>query len=287
MAGPVTDVSGQATEPGAVPWLPRFLRVRGVRDETALVRTIDIEKPALGFAFTPGQFNMLYAFGVGEVAISISGHPDDPHLTHTIRAVGKVSEALARLEPGMQIGVRGPYGRPWPMQLCEGRDVLLIGGGIGLAPLRGALLHLRRHRQRFGKVACLIGGRSPDQLIYRDEIEALERSGDIQIEVTVDHAPADWDRHVGVVTDLLPRARLDPQRTMALLCGPELMLRFAAESIQDLGVPAERIFVSMERNMKCAIGHCGRCQLGPNYVCKDGPVFTWQRIGRLVIMSEI
>jgi NAD(P)H-flavin reductase len=287
MAGPVTDLSGQPTEPGAAPWLPCFLRVRGVRDETALVRTIDIEKPTLGFAFTPGQFNMLYAFGVGEVAISISGHPDDPHLTHTIRAVGKVSEALARIEPGMQIGVRGPYGRPWPMQLCEGQDVLLIGGGIGLAPLRGALLHLRRHRQRFGKVACLIGGRSPDQLIYRDEIEALERSGDIQIEVTVDHAPADWDRHVGVVTDLLPRARVDPAKTVALLCGPELMLRFAADSIQDLGVPAERIFVSMERNMKCAIGHCGRCQLGPNYVCKDGPVFTWQRIGRLVIMSEI
>jgi NAD(P)H-flavin reductase len=287
MAGPVTDLSGQATEPGAAPWLPRFLRVRGVRDETALVRTIEIEKPALGFAFTPGQFNMLYAFGVGEAAISISGHAEDPHLTHTIRAVGKVSEALARLEPAMQIGVRGPYGRPWPIQLCEGQDVLLIGGGIGLAPLRGVLLHLLRHRQRFGRVACLIGGRSPDQLIYRDEIEALERSGDIQIEVTVDHAPAGWDRHVGVVTDLLPRVRLDPERTTALLCGPELMLRFAAESIQDLGVPPEQIYVSMERNMKCAIGHCGRCQLGPNYVCKDGPVFTWQRIGRLVIMSEI
>jgi len=251
------------------------------------VRTIEIEKPADGFAFEPGQFNMLYVFGVGEVAISISGHADDPHLTHTVRGVGPVSEALTRFEPGMQIGVRGPYGRPWPMQLCEGQDVLLIGGGIGLAPLRGALLHLLRHRDRFGQVACLIGGRSPDQLIFWEEIQALERSLDIQIEVTVDHAPGDWDRHVGVVTDLLPRARLRPEKTIALLCGPELMIRFAAESIMDLGVPDARIFVSMERNMKCAIGHCGRCQLGPNYVCKDGPVFTWQRIGRLAVMSEI
>ena len=251
------------------------------------MRTLEIEKPADGFAFEPGQFNMLYIFGVGEVAISISGHADDPHLTHTVHAVGPVSEALTRFEPGMQIGVRGPYGRPWPMQLCEGQDVLLIGGGIGLAPLRGALLHLLRHRDRFGQVACLIGGRSPDQLIFWDEVQALERSLEIQIEVTVDHAPGDWDRHVGVVTDLLPRARLRPEKTIALLCGPELMIRFAAESIMDLGVPDARIFVSMERNMKCALGHCGRCQLGPNYVCKDGPVFTWQRIGRLAVMSEI
>jgi NAD(P)H-flavin reductase len=261
--------------------------VHGNRGETVGVRTIEITKPTSGFAFRPGQFNMLYVFGVGEAAISISGHDDDPHLTHTVRAVGPVSEALARFEPGMQVGVRGPYGRPWPMELCEGQDVLLVGGGIGLAPLRGALLHLLRHRQRFGKVACLVGGRSPDQLIFRDELRAFERAGDIQIEVTVDHAPAGWDGHVGVVTDLLPRARMRPERTVALLCGPELMIRFAAESVMDLGVPDTRIFVSMERNMKCAIGHCGRCQLGPNYVCKDGPVFTWQRIGRLVVRSEI
>jgi NAD(P)H-flavin reductase len=263
------------------------MRVHGIRDETAQIRTIEIEKPADGFAFRPGQFNMLYAFGVGEVAISISGAADDPHLSHTVRAVGPVSEALRRCEPGMQIGVRGPFGRPWPMELCEGQDVLLIGGGIGLAPLRGALLHLRRHRRRYGRIVCLIGGRSPDQLIFWDEIRALEASGDIQVEVTVDHAPGDWRRHVGVVTDLLPRARLRPDRTIALLCGPELMIRFAAESIMDLGIAGTRIFVSMERNMKCAIGHCGRCQLGPNYVCKDGPVFSWQQIGRLVVRSEI
>jgi NAD(P)H-flavin reductase len=153
--------------------------------------------------------------------------------------------------------------------------------------LRGALRHLRRHRAEFDNVACLVGGRSPDQLIYCDEICDLEQSPDIQMEVTVDHAPSDWRRYVGVVTDLLPRVQVDPERTIALLCGPEMMMRFAAEGIQALGVPAERIFVSMERNMKCAVGHCGRCQLGPNYVCKDGPVFSWERIGRLVIRSEI
>jgi NAD(P)H-flavin reductase len=288
MASPVVEPAARPLpERAASPWLPRFFRVHANREEAGGVHTLEIERPADGFAFEPGQFNMLYAFGVGEVAISISGHGDEPYLTHTIRAVGPVSKALTRFEPGMQIGVRGPYGRPWPLTECEGHDVLLVAGGIGLAPLRGALLHLLRHRERFGRVACLIGGRSPDQLVYWDEIRALERAGTIQIEVTVDHAPLDWHGHVGVVTDLLPRLRVAPQRTMALLCGPEVMIRFAAMSIEDLGVPAERIFISAERNMKCAIGHCGRCQLGPNYVCKDGPVFSWQRIGRLVQRNEI
>ena len=274
-------------DPALSPWLPRFFRVHGNRRETAGVHTLAIEKPAEGFGFRPGQFNMLYAFGIGEAAISISGQPDDPYLTHTVRAVGKVSEALTAFEPGMPIGVRGPYGSPWPMDLCAGRDVLVVAGGLGLAPLRGALLHLCRQRERFGSVACLVGGRSPDQLIFWDEIQEFQRAGDIQFEVTVDHAPTDWHHHVGVVTDLLPRVCLDPANTVALICGPEMMMRFAADGIQDLGVAADRIFLSMERNMKCAIGHCGRCQLGPNYVCKDGPVFTWQRIGRLVTRSEV
>lgn len=274
-------------EPAASPWLPRFFRVHGNHRETAGVHTLAIEKPAEGFGFEPGQFNMLYAFGIGEAAISISGHGDDPHLTHTVRAVGKVSEALTAFAPGMQIGVRGPFGSPWPMEFCAGRDVLVVAGGLGLAPLRGALLHLRRHRQRFGNVACLVGGRSPDQLIFRDELEEVGLSSHIQLEVTVDHAPTDWHHHVGVVTDLLPRVRIDPENAVALICGPEMMMRFAAQGIADLGVAPAHIFLSMERNMKCAIGHCGRCQLGPNYVCKDGPVFTWQRIGRLVTRSEI
>ena len=251
------------------------------------MHTLTIEKPADGFAFRPGQFNMLYAFGIGEAAISISGHSDDPYLTHTIRAIGKVTEALAAFEPGMPIGVRGPFGSPWPMDLCEGRDVLVVSGGLGVCPLRGALRHLLRHRDRFRNVACLVGGRAPAQLIYRQELQELEQRADIQLEITVDHAPPDWQRHVGVVTDLLPRIRIDPETTIALLCGPEVMMRFAAEGIEELGVAPERIFVSMERNMKCAIGHCGRCQLGPNYVCKDGPIFTWQRIGRLVTRSEV
>jgi len=274
-------------EPEVAPWLPRFFRVHDNRQETAGVHTLAIEKPAEGFAFRPGQFNMLYAFGIGEAAISISGHGDDPYLTHTIRAVGKVSAALSAFEPGMQIGVRGPFGSPWPMDLCAGRDVLVVAGGLGLAPLRGALLHLCRYPERFGNIACLVGGRSPDLLIFRDEFESLGQSGHIQLELTVDHTPTEWQHHVGVVTDLLPRVRIDPENTVALVCGPEMMMRFAAQGIADLGVAPQRIFLSMERNMKCAIGHCGRCQLGPNYVCKDGPVFTWQRIGRLVTRSEV
>lgn len=272
----------------ANPWLPQLLRVRSVRDETALVCTFELEVPPEGFDYRPGQFNMLYAFGVGEVPISISGDSAGrDRLVHTSRAVGKVTEALARLEPGMQVGVRGPYGSAWPLDLCEGHDVLVVAGGIGLAPLRGALLHLLRRRERYGRIALLIGGRSPDQLIFWDEIAAWERSDALQAEVTVDHAPPDWDRHVGVVTDLLPRARIDPGDAIALLCGPEVMMRFAADSIRDLGIPGERMFVSLERNMKCALGHCGRCQLGPNYVCKDGPVLPWSKVGHLILMGEI
>jgi len=276
------------TRSGTNPWLPQLLRVRSVRDESALVRTLELEPRQEGFEYRPGQFNMLYAFGVGEVPISISGDSADPgRLVHTSRAVGRVTEALAQLEPGMQLGVRGPYGSAWPLELCEGHDVLVVAGGIGLAPLRGALLQLLRHRARYGRITLLIGGRSPDQLIFWDDIVAWERSGEIQVEVTVDHAPPGWDRHVGVVTDLLPRAAIDPADAMALLCGPEVMMRFAAESIRDLGIPAERMFVSLERNMKCALGHCGRCQLGPNYVCKDGPVFPWSKVGRLILMGEV
>lgn len=252
------------------------------------MRTLELEPRQEGFGFRPGQFNMLYAFGVGEVPISISGDDaDGGRLVHTSRAVGKVTEALGQLEPGMQVGVRGPYGSAWPLDRCEGRDVLVVAGGIGLAPLRGALLHLLRERARYGRIALLIGGRSPDQLIFWDDVVAWERSGDIQVEITVDHAPPGWDRHVGVVTDLLSRAVIDPADAMALLCGPEVMMRFAADGIRDLGIPAERMYVSLERNMKCALGHCGRCQLGPNYVCKDGPVFPWSKVGRLILMGEV
>lgn len=276
------------SEAAADPWLPRFLRVRSVRSEVPDVTTIELAPPPGGFAFRPGQFNMLYAFGVGEVAISISGDSAEPErLVHTSRAVGKVTGALGRLEPGMQVGVRGPYGTPWPLEACEGRDVLIVAGGLGLAPLRGTILHLLRNRRRFGRLALLVGGRSPDQLLFRDELAAWEQGGEMQVEVTVDHAGPEWQGHVGVVPDLLGRAGVEPANSVAMVCGPEVMIRFSVEGLRALGVPDGRIHVSLERNMKCALGHCGRCQLGPNYVCKDGPVFPWPRVGPLMLRGDV
>lgn len=270
----------------ADPMLLRLLRLRSIRQETADVATLELE-PEDGTPPQPGQFNMLYAFGVGEVPISVStGGTQARGLVHTVRTVGQVTRSLNALEPGMQLGVRGPFGSAWPLDHCAGRDVLVIAGGLGLAPLYGAIEALLADRERFGQVVLLVGGRSPEMLIYGDKLEDWLASDSLQLELTVDHAGPDWPHDVGVVTDLLPRAKLDPARATALLCGPEVMMRFAAAAVGDLGVPAGEIFVSLERNMKCAIGHCGHCQLGPNYICKDGPVLPWERVAGLVLDGE-
>ncbi len=270
------------------PMLPRPRRLRSIRPETGDVATLELEPAPEDPAHRPGQFNMLYAFGVGEVPISIAtGGTRGRGLVHTIRTVGKVTRALNALEPGMRLGLRGPFGSAWPLDACAGRDVLVVAGGIGLAPLYGAIEAVLAEPGRFGRLALLVGGRSPDMLIYTDKLDEWLASDALQLELTVDHAGPDWPHDVGVVTELLPRARIDPANTVALLCGPEVMMRFAAVGIRDLGVPEGHIHVTMERNMKCAIGHCGHCQLGPKYVCKDGPVFPWPAVRDLVLEGEV
>jgi len=270
------------------PMLPRLRRLRSVRAETADVATLELEPDPDAPAHRPGQFNMLYAFGVGEVPISIAtGGTKDRGLVHTVRTVGKVTRALNTLEPGMQLGVRGPFGSAWPLEACAGRDVLVVAGGIGLAPLYGAIEAVLAEPGRYGRLALLVGGRSPDMLIYADKLDEWMASEALQLELTVDHAGPDWPHDVGVVTDLLPRARIDPANTVALLCGPEVMMRFAAAGIRDFGVPEGNVYVTMERNMKCAVGHCGHCQLGPKYICKDGPVFPWPEVQELVLVGEV
>jgi len=270
------------------PMLPRLRRLRSVRAETADVATLELEPDPDAPAHRPGQFNMLYAFGVGEVPISIAtGGTKDRGLVHTVRTVGKVTRALNALEPGMQLGLRGPFGSAWPLETCAGRDVLVVAGGIGLAPLYGAIEAVLAEPARFGRLALLVGGRSPEMLIYTDKLDEWMASEALQLELTVDHAGPDWPHDVGVVTDPLPRARVDPANTVALLCGPEVMMRFAAAGIRDLGVPDGNVYVTMERNMKCAVGHCGHCQLGPKYVCKDGPVFPWPEVRDLVLEGEV
>ena len=276
-------------QPAADPLVSQLYRVERATRELADTATLELAPLAgscLGFA--PGQFNMLYAFGVGEIAISVSGNrAERGKLTHTIREVGAVSRALAGLEAGAVIGVRGPFGIGWPVEAAEGADVVLVAGGLGLAPLRPAIYHLIEHRARYGRVSILFGARDPEQMLYRHEIEHWRASLDIDIHVTVDHADPGWHGNVGVVPVLVPRVALDPKRTIAMVCGPEVMMRFTANALRAAGLCDNRIYVSMERNMKCGIGLCGHCQFGPSFVCKDGPVMRYDKIAGIFAMREI
>jgi NAD(P)H-flavin reductase len=272
----------------ADPMLPYVARVLDRRREGADVWTLDIEPEEGAPSFTPGQFNMLTAFGVGEAAISVSGDPAEPgRLVHTIRAVGAVSSALTRLDAGDLLGLRGPFGVGWPMAEAGGRDVVVVAGGLGLAPLRPALYRLFAERARYGKITLLFGARGPADVLFRHEIESWRRRLDIGIEVTVDHANSDWHGHVGVVTTLIKRADFDPLRTVAMVCGPEVMMRFAIAALGEAGVADGAIYLSMERNMKCAVAFCGHCQFGTVFVCRDGPVFRYDQVRSLLTVKEI
>lgn len=269
--------------------VPAPYRVVGKVQETHDTWTLELRAESERLApFSPGQFAMLYAFGVGEVPISVSGPPSDGGaLRHTVRAVGAATEAICALEPEAYIGVRGPFGTTWPVAEAEGRDVLVVGGGIGLAPLRPIIYHVLEQRERYGRLIVAYGGRSMHELLYMRELEDWRGRFDVDLDVTVDSASGGWRGRVGVVTTLLDRARIDPDNTTAFLCGPEVMMRFAAAALRDGGLPAESIQLSMERSMKCAIGHCGHCQLRELFVCKDGPVFRSDRIETLMRVREL
>ena len=277
--------TGQIADPT---WsLPQPLRVARIRREAAAVATFEVTT-TLPFVFSAGQFNMLYAFGLGEVAISISGDPaEEDRIVHTVRGVGAVSGALTRLRRGGVIGVRGPYGSCWPIAEAEGSDVVMVAGGLGLAPLRPAIYRALAYRERYGRVVLLYGARGPTDILYRRELERWRRRLDVDIEVTVDHAAADWRGNVGVVPALIPRISFDPEHAVALVCGPEIMMRFTIAALCDRGVAMDRIYLSMERNMKCAVGQCGHCQFGPDFVCREGPVFRFDRIAPLFNLREI
>ncbi|MCC6552995.1 MAG: FAD/NAD(P)-binding protein [Polyangiaceae bacterium] len=271
------------------PLAPAPARIATLRDETANTFTITLEggAPPGGHRFAPGQFNMLYVFGVGEVPISVSGDPARPEpLVHTIRETGVVTRAIRALGVGGALGLRGPYGTAWPVDDLRGRDVLLVAGGLGLAPLRPALYHCLRHRDAYGEVALLVGARTPGDLLFRDELDAWSRRSDLQVLVTVDRADRSWSGDVGVVPPLLRRARFDASRAAALVCGPEVMMHFTVRELERLGIAGDRMYVSIERNMKCAIGLCGHCQLGPFFACKDGPVVRYDRVDPIFWVKE-
>jgi NAD(P)H-flavin reductase len=263
------------------PMRPTPFVVQKVKRETSDTYTLDLTRAgaAADFSFAPGQFNMLYAFGAGEVPISISGDPACPEtLVHTVRDVGNVTQAICRLKRGEMLGVRGPFGIPWPVEQMAGSDVLIIAGGLGLAPLRPALYHLLKHRGEFGNIEVIYGARTPQDLLYPRELERWRGRFDLRVHVTVDAAEADWHSNVGVVTKIIGRARFDPPSSVALICGPGVMMRFTVLELFNHGLTPEQVYVSMERNMKCGIGLCGHCQWGPFFICKDGPVFRYDRI---------
>jgi NAD(P)H-flavin reductase len=256
---------------------PAPRRVLARRQETHDTWTIEVEADT---PYAPGQFAMLYAFGTGEAPISASR--TGARTAHTIRAVGAVTEALCVADV---VGVRGPYGNAWPLELAAGRDVVVVAGGIGLAPLRPVVDALLGERDRYGAASLLYGGRTPAELLYPDELERWGR--ELDVAVTVDAAPPGWDGPVGVVTKLIARAAIDPERTVAMLCGPEVMMRFAAAALLQRGVPDDAIWVSLERSMKCGTGHCGHCQLGPLLICRDGAVFRHDRVAPLMEVPQL
>ncbi len=272
--------------------LPVPARILEVCEENFNTRTfvmqIEDEYARRAYRWLPGQFNMLYVPGVGEAAISLSSDADEPQtLGHTIRVVGAVTRAIERLGRGGIVGLRGPFGRGWPIERLDGGDVVMVAGGIGLAPLRPVVYWLRRNRERFRRVVLLFGCRSPDDRVYADELEQWQSDNVIDVLVTVDNASGGWIGPVGVVTNLLRRIRVNAARTTVMVCGPRVLNRAAAWNFMQLHVPAEQVYLSLERNMNCGYGQCGHCQRAGKFVCKDGPVFAYSEIADTFTTEEI
>lgn len=271
-----------AEHPGN-PWQVHTVEIRDIHPEVVGVSSYDLafqdEAVRSGYRFVPGQFNMLYLPGAGEIAISVSSDPrKTDSCAHTVRVAGNVTRALARMQVGETLGLRGPYGTSWPLADCIGRDVILVTGGIGLAPLRPAIYLLLNDRRQFGRLNLLNGARSPQTLMYGGEYDEWTQQGLI-IHTTVDRSTPGWMGNVGVVTLLLERLRsFDAKNTTLLCCGPEVMMKFTVITALQRGLEPDQIWLSMERNMQCAVGLCGHCQLGPEFICKDGPVFRYDRI---------
>ncbi|WP_428936776.1 FAD/NAD(P)-binding protein [Fontivita pretiosa] len=272
--------------------MPVAARIVSVREENFNTRTFRLQicDPELRslYRFAPGQFNMLYVPGVGEAAISISSDAHNPeYLEHTIRVVGSVTRAITRLGQGGVVGLRGPFGRGWPIEALAGHDIVIVAGGIGLAPLRPVVYQILRERQRFGRVVLLYGCRTPADRLYAEELEQWSAGEQIDVLVTVDNATPGWVGPVGVVMKLLQRIKVNAARANVLICGPRMLNRVAASQFLQLHVPPEQVFLSLERNMHCGFGRCGHCQYGAKFVCKDGPVFSFAEISDIFAKEEI
>jgi anaerobic sulfite reductase subunit B len=268
--------------------LPALATVVARRQETRDTFTLTLAPESGPVPFLPGQFSMLSVFGIGEIPISHAGDPrDTTQHVHTIRAVGAVSRALVDVGVGEQVGWRGPFGTAWPIAGAHGKDIVIVAGGIGLAPVWPIVHAALAQRDTLGRVTLVIGSRTPADRIYTRELEALRREGRIAVLEIVDAADLSWSGSVGVVTKLLPHVEMTPRHTRAFVCGPEIMMRFVAQAFIERGVSAGEVFVSLERNMKCGVGICGHCQIGPLLLCRDGPVVPWTRARPLVRISGL
>jgi NAD(P)H-flavin reductase len=281
--------AGPRSQPRGDPFLPRPFVVRRHRQDTRDTWTLVLE-PADGapMPFAAGQFTMMQAFGAGEAPISISGDPARPEvLEHTIRNVGAVTRALVHAEPGTELGIRGPFGTGWEVSSGRGGDVVFVAGGIGLAPLRPAILEVCAERASYGRVLLLYGARTPEDILFGDDLRRWAGDHDVDVQVTVDNGQHAWQGRVGLVTQLVERGGFDAVNTLALVCGPEVMMRYAAMALRARGVQSQRLRLSMERNMKCGVGLCGHCQLREYFLCVDGPVLTYDVLEPLMSRAEL
>ena len=272
------------------PWIPVPYTVtsRQVENDNLMTFTLEPAGEQQIQPIAPGQFNMLYAFGIGEIPISTSsllhGHAT---LVHTVQDVGPVSKAINASKTGDIIGVRGPFGTKWPVDKAKGKDVLIIAGGVGLCPLRPVIETVLENRDQFGHVNVLYGTRDPKSIIYHQDVISWQSDPTLNFHVTVDHAYSKWRGNVGVVTTLIDKAVFDPAHTICYICGPELMMRFGVFACLDARIPESNVFISMERNMKCAIGFCGHCQFGPYFICKEGAVFPFESLKNYLTVDEL
>ena len=268
------------------PYLPAEAEVVERIEEAPAVFTLRLRlcdpEVRAAYRFAPGQFNMLYLYGVGEVPISIVSDPDDAgHLLHTIRSVGRVTGGLEKLSAGQRIGLRGPYGRGWPLQQAAGRDVLVLTGGLGCAPVVSVINYILMRRSAFGRLVIIQGVKHAQDLLWRERYARWAAQPDTQVLLSADHGGPLWPWHVGLVTEVFDQARIDPGSTLVMMCGPEGMMRASVAELARRGIAQDGIYLSMERNMQCAVGHCGHCQYGGSFVCRQGPVYAWPEVKAL------
>jgi sulfhydrogenase subunit gamma (sulfur reductase) len=269
------------------PYLPLEAEIVARVQESKTIFTLRLrltdEAARRAYRFAPGQFNMVYLYGVGEVAISVVSDPQDEMLIgHTIRAVGRVTNGLAQLKEGDRVGIRGPYGRGWPLIDTEGHDVLVVTGGLGCAPVVAVINYILMRRERFGKLTIIQGVKHADDLIWRERYAYWRSLPHTQVLIAADHGGPLWPWHVGLVTEVFDEADIAPERTFAMMCGPEGMMRAGVKNLAARGVAGDHIYLSMERNMQCAVGHCGHCQFGGSFICRQGPVYSYPQVKELL-----